>query len=586
MHQERPCRPTCRWRVCSLIVVSVVFLSLQIVLLGLWRPYTPTIAPPGRAATTSGSADAKGIANFLVSLISSVHSDHSPPNLQQQIQQQSKQEQKQTQEQEQKSIQQQQIAVTGIHIAEGDLGNDSSLVPVIDALAENRFRVVDAWFESDPCSGKPVKASFLVFHTAGLVHLAFQCHFLLKVTSESSTGRSLATTFANLSATHNKEFVEFHTVTASRLAHQPASAPSINVRSCPIPAVVAAALPSMDPQLWNSSLTDARPNVYVRIHPPASWGAFGDKPGASQWFHLLVEKSSPAATANISNPNCHYPPWMAHYQLSAVIMFRIFAEDSFHITLYELIEWMESLFLAGVEHIYAYDNYMFLQESQLPQLDYYIKRGLLTYHPWPYKKALKYAATQKMAYTHCLYKYHYTSEWQWQADVDEYPLIHADQTPGFLLRFAQRQPRGVYNLLFYSVFYGRNISQSQLPSPEECNNQNSCHPWCSRPTLIERFHIRANPMRSLRWKPLYKPAVMSEAAVHLMTGAVGHDIPFEEGWLLHYWGDRCSVSECRIRDENTSSVWEVTLRQTLERKFCNISAADSLLLFNITRANT
>jgi hypothetical protein len=143
--------------------------------------------------------------------------------------------------------------------------------------------------------------------------------------------------------------------------------------------------------------------------------------------------------------------------LSAVILFRIWKEDQMNMTLLELEEWIEAMLHAGATRIYAYDNADGKDERMFAGLKPYIAAGIVRYHVWPTTRLYSYPFSQKSAYTHALYRYGNASEWFWQTDLDEVPLIRSDATPGYLLRFARRMKRLFPNVTRFhlqSVYFG------------------------------------------------------------------------------------------------------------------------------------
>jgi hypothetical protein len=231
-------------------------------------------------------------------------------------------------------------------------------------------------------------------------------------------------------------------------------------------------------------------------------------------------------------------------------MVRIWPEDALHMTFYELQEWLEAMFHAGVTHVFVYDNYERASEAQLRNLAPYIAAGLVTYHAWPIKRAYGYPFSQLGAYTHCLYRYGRAAEgaamqWLFQADIDEYPLLHSDASPGYLLRFVQgviEQKPHISQIRFHSVFFGGRETTTATGPARECPEE-GCDVRCTRPLLIERHrHREDEPDYTLRAKPVYLVSKMWAAEVHTARGVgTSVEVRLEDGWLAHYWGHRCKT---------------------------------------------
>jgi len=300
--------------------------------------------------------------------------------------------------------------------------------------------------------------------------------------------------------------------------------------------------------------------------------------GAEILSCLVPEGMDPAQdtamTVTVQGRELPLPPYQREqqqqqrrYNLAAVIMFRIFREDLFNITFFELQEWLEAMFHMGVEHVYMYDNWVAPEEAQLGRLAPYIAAGLVTYHPWPLKKPYGYPFSQQSAYTHCLWRYRAESEWMLQADVDEYPVVHGDTAPGYLLRLVRKiaatRP-DVSQFHFQSVFFGPIETPRQH---SDCSEQ-PCETRCNRPLLIERYqHREDQPQASLRIKPVFRPASMQFANVHRYVGAGATiELSFSQAWLLHYWGFRCKDS-CP-RSDNAVQPLAAYVRARLRKRDC------------------
>jgi hypothetical protein len=78
-----------------------------------------------------------------------------------------------------------------------------------------------------------------------------------------------------------------------------------------------------------------------------------------------------------------------------------------------LLEWIEYHRMQGVVHIYLYDN----NSTDHPKdiLEYYIRKGIVTYLPWP-----DHPYGQLSAYNHCIDQFKTESFWIGFIDLDEF----------------------------------------------------------------------------------------------------------------------------------------------------------------------
>lgn len=267
--------------------------------------------------------------------------------------------------------------------------------------------------------------------------------------------------------------------------------------------------------------------------------------------------------------------------LSAVIMFRIFQKDLFHITFLELQEWMEWMFHAGVQHIYMYDNFRADDESESHEafLAPYVRRGLVTYHSWPFRPFAGYPFAQQSAYMHCLYRYRVDSIWQVQCDVDEYPYVFGDTAAGYLRRLIDSYSATFSQIRLQPCFFGGphpiflNATEDDSPRDEQCIHACNKRRRCSDSFLIERYRYRETPTESgfdnTRGKPIYKLQELSRVDVHWgTTSGATTDVPFQRAWMLHYWGFRCGQA-CGVYDPRPQALVAPVLRARLIEKDCD-----------------
>ncbi|XP_022108627.1 uncharacterized protein LOC110988940 [Acanthaster planci] len=131
------------------------------------------------------------------------------------------------------------------------------------------------------------------------------------------------------------------------------------------------------------------------------------------------------------------------YFLTAVLLVRIYAYDLAKLTTREMMQWLQYLSYAGVEHVYVYDAYLFRNESQKEQLKCFIENGYVTYVDWSHRARPKYtiAGTQVSAYQNCINQFGNEYAWQTAIDIDEYPFCPNDRESGFLVRAVQEIAR-------------------------------------------------------------------------------------------------------------------------------------------------
>jgi hypothetical protein len=172
-------------------------------------------------------------------------------------------------------------------------------------------------------------------------------------------------------------------------------------------------------------------------------------------------------------------------QLTAIIIFRLFAGDELQFTLKDLFQWMDYMRFAGVDHFYLYDNCLDEEEcvehsvSALPYV---------TYVPWHVDD---YRAAQVPAYNHHLMTHFPQASYEILLDMDEYPYMsnpeHMKQN--FLKEYAlQKQSPQV---LLRTIFFG---------GPSVANSQEE--QW----RVLRYTHRRERAERDGRTKPLYQPS--------------------------------------------------------------------------------
>jgi hypothetical protein len=81
----------------------------------------------------------------------------------------------------------------------------------------------------------------------------------------------------------------------------------------------------------------------------------------------------------------------------------------------DLIEWLDFHFIAGVEHIYLYENGS--TDNTLELLQPYIDEGIVTLFVWP---LAFYQSTQVFAYAHSTLQHRFDVKWMAFIDADEF----------------------------------------------------------------------------------------------------------------------------------------------------------------------
>ena len=215
------------------------------------------------------------------------------------------------------------------------------------------------------------------------------------------------------------------------------------------------------------------------------------------------------------------------YFLTAVLLVRIYSWDLAQLTTRELVQWIQYLRYAGVEHIYVYDAYVHKNESQQQALSSLVSKGFVTYVDW-HKHAYPYTikGTQVTAYQDCIDRWGNDTLWQMATDMDEYPFSSVDTKPNFMQHFVRNfskmNPRVNEIHMANYLFLGTPLNDSD------------------HPLLIDRFWRRTpNPGNPLM-KPIYKPASVKTADVHrnIIPRGTSMYAPHHLLRMNHYWGAR------------------------------------------------
>ena len=198
------------------------------------------------------------------------------------------------------------------------------------------------------------------------------------------------------------------------------------------------------------------------------------------------------------------------YYVVAVLLVRIYYIDPAGLTTREMLQWLQYLRYAGVEHVYVYDAYRFKNESQVKALEPFLDSGYVTYIDWS-SKAYPYSiqGTQVAAYRHCMETYGKDTVWQAAIDIDEYPFSPSDTDENFLVRFLhqfseEHKDAAEITMLNY-LFLGKPLSSEE------------------HPLLVDRLYRRTHTPANALVKPIYMPSRLSGTQVHTHTlGGCGH----------------------------------------------------------------
>ena len=209
-----------------------------------------------------------------------------------------------------------------------------------------------------------------------------------------------------------------------------------------------------------------------------------------------VDSLDPSCLKWCHRGNSAKPP----YYLVAVLLVRIYYVDPAKLTTREMLQWLQYLRYAGVEHVYVYDAYVYKNESQIKALKPFLDDGYVTYVDWS-SRAYPYSiqGTQVAAYQDCMDKWGKDSVWQVAIDIDEYPFSPSDTSENFLPRFLRkfsgvnRNAAEITMLNF--LFLGKPLSEVE------------------HPLIIDRMYRRTHRPANALVKPIYMPSRLSGAQV-------------------------------------------------------------------------
>jgi len=208
--------------------------------------------------------------------------------------------------------------------------------------------------------------------------------------------------------------------------------------------------------------------------------------------------------------------------------------------------------MAGVEHIYVYENWKVIEESQLEHYIPYIKKGLVSFHSVPYfgSDFQSYMFSQLSSYSQCYCRYREETTWQITLDVDEYPLMLENLKPNWLIDFireGRRSRPGVTHWIFKTWFFGNMQSDGSFTHSHTKSDEYSF--------LIDSYKYRAEaPVSGTREKTVYLVSEMRSLSVHQAFGnGISVRLDPQKSRLNHYWGYRCSKS-CNIYDYSVKNL--------------------------------
>jgi len=224
------------------------------------------------------------------------------------------------------------------------------------------------------------------------------------------------------------------------------------------------------------------------------------------------------------------------YFITAMVMVRLYRLDPSEMTTVELIQWLQYFYYAGVDHVYFYDSFSELCESQILALQPFVELGMLTYVDWHDYNPFFLEDTKIVGFQHNIDHYGREYEWQLQFDIDEYPFHPRDTEPGFLHRLLFNTPHSYSQVLFNNYIF---------------------HGWrdWDKEFLVEQLDLRIS---SIAKKNLVKPAFrvdqVKRAGIHQNVMKGNGNQRQKEARMNHYWGPRVLDHKPEIPD---------TLRRTL-----------------------
>lgn len=237
--------------------------------------------------------------------------------------------------------------------------------------------------------------------------------------------------------------------------------------------------------------------------------------------------------------NIHTDPTISHdcqlwcrrhmrspYQLSAVLLVRVYRQDLAGLSSREMLQWLFYLRYAGFDHVFVYDAYVSKNESQYHVLLPLVQSGYVSYVDWSGHNPYTIKGTQVSAYQHCIDNYGKNLTWHMAIDIDEYPFSPNDTKPDFMQRFLRN----------FSV---RNPLVSQITLQNYLFLGKPLDPQ-SYPLLIARLRRRTHKKANDLGKSVFRVAQVEKAEVHHNKMRDGKTIDCDNRVmrLNHYWGAR------------------------------------------------
>ena len=257
-------------------------------------------------------------------------------------------------------------------------------------------------------------------------------------------------------------------------------------------------------------------NVDVLVHTSAIPNVSDITLKSSFTEHENIQTSSSARTDTIQTSSL--TETHDKQTLAAILLVRIYRGDKAGLTLGHVLQWMQFMRYAGVDHFYIYDAYEKKEEMLEAFFRYY---PYVTYIDWSAHTPYEMFKTQVSAYQHSIDTYGGSYTWHTAMDIDEYPTSETDMEPYFMRRFLH-------------TITDDTISEISMHNHLLLGGANQDETlW-----LAERY-TRVTTGHSTLSKPIYRPNRVS-AAIHHNQLHSGRSIDAEKTQLRmsHIWGAR------------------------------------------------
>lgn len=286
----------------------------------------------------------------------------------------------------------------------------------------------------------------------------------------------------------------------------------------------------------NARTTDVIGRETRVILPHEKEGKSLKKSGLIKNIKKTVQKQAHSLSSDInSDPQIplHCLTWCRHgeklrppYQLSAVLLVRVYRHDLAGLSSREMLQWLYYLRYAGFEHVFVYDAYVGKIESQYHVLFPLVQSGYITYTDWSTHNPYTIKGTQISAYQDCINKHGKNLTWHMAIDIDEYPFSPIDIEPNFMQRFLRnfslRNPHVSQVTLQNHLFLGKPLNTKE------------------NPLLIAQFRRRTHKKANDLGKSVFQVSQIDKAQVHHNHMRQGRTIDCDAHVmrLNHYWGAR------------------------------------------------